>query len=211
MLEAAPRGAHGGGTAQEEGGRALQTFTRAVSQLNGAPALQLRKTSNAPEVLTSPSRTESRSPAAQGGDAARGGGGIFSGLGRQQQEEQQQQQQQQCGAVRVKPTTPGCDARGEERMERERWHRTVEENGLPWRLTPICHSSSITEHPAAPRSRLRLQPPQRQTHRSHARRDRGGGGEVCDPDVEEGGGLGKLTTPASDHAHCRLCISTRLM
>lgn len=34
----------------------------------------------------------------------------------------------------------------------------LEENALPWRLTPICHSSSITEHPAAPELGCRLQP-----------------------------------------------------
>lgn len=33
-----------------------------------------------------------------------------------------------------------------------------EENALPWRLTPICHSSSITDHPAAPELGCRLQP-----------------------------------------------------
>lgn len=33
-----------------------------------------------------------------------------------------------------------------------------EENALPWRLTPICHSSSITDHLAAPELGCRLQP-----------------------------------------------------
>lgn len=45
----------------------------------------------------------------------------------------------------------------------------LEENALPWRLTPICHCSSITDHPAAPEQAADYSPPPADTV-GHARR-----------------------------------------
>lgn len=45
----------------------------------------------------------------------------------------------------------------------------LEENALPWRLTPICHCSSITDHPAAPEQAADYSPPPADTA-GHARR-----------------------------------------
>lgn len=92
----------------------------------------------------------------------------FSGLGRRAEEAGTQANSVnavQSGAMH----TGVCDAQERERRRsrKEEWAssflaaqrptssstfttgRRLQENGLPWRLTPICHCSSITEHPAA--------------------------------------------------------------